>query len=234
MRKFPEFLIAIKNDWVSVGALGKLIRVNGWSFGYYLQKRQDAGRPLKYVKAAALRYDLEFRKVYQVKQVVAAVWADGYEIHEPPRDLQPYPIPVSFTRNDPERKTNAAEIEQLRRDLVNAEQKIQGMRNLLKVASKEELVKKAVPLCASGIYFLIRNGSIVYVGQSINILDRIKQHVGVKEFDSVSWVSANSCDLNNLETVYIDAFAPVQNKIKPSIGKVPSTWFNDNAAVLRA
>lgn len=78
-----------------------------------------------------------------------------------------------------------------------------------------EILEKSVRYKAKrGIYFLIRNLEIVYVGQSINIPSRIQTHLneGSKKFDRVSYVYLEHEDLDYFETAYILKFRPYYNK----------------------
>ena len=61
-----------------------------------------------------------------------------------------------------------------------------------------------------GVYFLIKNKKIVYVGQSVNVFVRIKGHSG-KEFDSVTIVRCNKNALDKLESLYIHFLKPELN-----------------------
>lgn len=61
-----------------------------------------------------------------------------------------------------------------------------------------------------GIYFLIKNLKIVYVGQSLNVIRRSGQHPD-KDFDRFSWVLCKRSELDDLERAYIKAFDPPLN-----------------------
>lgn len=62
-----------------------------------------------------------------------------------------------------------------------------------------------------GVYLLMLNGRIVYVGQSVNVFSRIHQHVGKKKFDQVRLLPCKREDLNDLEGFLIRALMPDQN-----------------------
>lgn len=66
----------------------------------------------------------------------------------------------------------------------------------------------------SGIYFLIRDDEVVYVGQAANMRKRIGQHLaeGVKHFDSVCAIMCEPSKRDNLERHYITLFAPPLNQ----------------------
>jgi hypothetical protein len=64
-----------------------------------------------------------------------------------------------------------------------------------------------------GIYFLIANDDIVYVGQSVNVHSRVAKHfaLGLHVFDSYTYVLCSRRDLDALEAVYIQKFKPTLN-----------------------
>jgi hypothetical protein len=62
-----------------------------------------------------------------------------------------------------------------------------------------------------GIYFLIRGGVIVYVGQTIDLHSRLVAHTKSKTFDSWAWKAYPPGRLNAMERAYIDALMPEEN-----------------------
>jgi hypothetical protein len=75
----------------------------------------------------------------------------------------------------------------------------------------EEIVKVALPWkLASGVYFLIQDDKVVYVGQSVNVYSRIAQHVD-KQFDKYAFVPCDVDLLNKLESLYIHVLKPKLN-----------------------
>ena len=84
---------------------------------------------------------------------------------------------------------------------------------------KEDILKQAktnLNVRKKGIYFLIDNDEIVYVGKSEkSIFERIRSHKkdDNKEFDSFFYKEINeNVDLNRIETMYIAKFTPKYNK----------------------
>lgn len=77
----------------------------------------------------------------------------------------------------------------------------------------DDLLASAAPAASfTGIYFLILNQEVVYVGQSVDVLGRISRHKREgKEFDSYSYVLCSPENLNTLEAQYITAFMPWLN-----------------------
>lgn len=63
----------------------------------------------------------------------------------------------------------------------------------------------------SGVYFLLEQGDVVYVGQAICILRRIGEHVGTKKFSAWAWVPVPIPDLLVMERAYIRKFNPIYN-----------------------
>lgn len=74
-------------------------------------------------------------------------------------------------------------------------------------------MRSAIPAPSfTGIYFLIQNGEIEYVGQSVDILHRISRHKREgKEFDSYAYLVCEKDRLNELEALYITALMPWLN-----------------------
>jgi hypothetical protein len=62
-----------------------------------------------------------------------------------------------------------------------------------------------------GIYFLINNNEIVYVGQSINIHQRLQKHLYEKQFDKINIIPCERFELNRMESLYINKFKPKLN-----------------------
>lgn len=63
-----------------------------------------------------------------------------------------------------------------------------------------------------GVYFLIKNEKIVYVGQSVHPEARIRDHVLQKDFDKFYIHRCKREALNALESAYIYLYSPVLNK----------------------
>ena len=62
----------------------------------------------------------------------------------------------------------------------------------------------------TGVYFLIDNGKIVYVGQSVNVYSRIAAHTQ-KKFDSFAVLPCEKIELDALESLYIHVLRPPLN-----------------------
>ncbi|MGF6837098.1 hypothetical protein QF001_000965 [Paraburkholderia youngii] len=92
--------------------------------------------------------------------------------------------------------------------------------------SLEELAVIAQPikqLC--GVYLLLREGRVVYVGKSINCHGRIGTHFSErgKKFDAYHIIECAQKDLDRIETQYIAKFMPRYNVLVPkAIGRMVS------------
>jgi hypothetical protein len=78
---------------------------------------------------------------------------------------------------------------------------------------KRQILSIAKPIdVICGIYFLISDDEIVYIGQSINVISRVASHKKDKEFDSFSYVEVPKDGLSLFEAAYIDAYKPKLNE----------------------
>lgn len=82
---------------------------------------------------------------------------------------------------------------------------------------KDVILSSAVSfrsLSPSGIYFLIFEEEIVYVGMSTSIVRRISDHIqqGRIKFDSCFFVTYPVSDLEEMEIRYINRFRPLYNR----------------------
>ena len=75
-----------------------------------------------------------------------------------------------------------------------------------------EIVEHAIPIdTACGIYFLISEKRIVYVGQSTNVFSRVYTHLQTKQFDSYVYMPCEKDMLDKLESLYIHFLTPELN-----------------------
>ena len=85
--------------------------------------------------------------------------------------------------------------------------------NPYQLLNEEQILAQAAPYGAPGIYFLIRDGRIVYIGQSINVHARVAQHRAKKRFDRWHWVPVSKRRLDIMEQHYIRHFRPELNAV---------------------
>ena len=63
----------------------------------------------------------------------------------------------------------------------------------------------------SAVYFLIKNGLVVYVGQSPNVFSRLARH-SIRDYDSIGILPAPADQLLKLEQYWIAALKPEYNE----------------------
>lgn len=84
---------------------------------------------------------------------------------------------------------------------------------------EQQIVEQSVPMgVLSGVYFLIREGKVIYVGQSVNVFARMAQHE-IKNFERYAYVPCDKKDLNVLESLYIHCLQPESNGMAWDKGK---------------
>lgn len=90
--------------------------------------------------------------------------------------------------------------------------------------SGDEIRSAAIPCrVASGIYFLLRDGEVTYVGQSVDVLGRISRHRrDGRSFDSYAVLECEESQLDGLERQYITALVPQENLSLGRRQRVPS------------
>jgi hypothetical protein len=77
---------------------------------------------------------------------------------------------------------------------------------------EEDIVNNAIPLhSACGVYFLICEKRVVYVGQSKNVFNRVSEHAQGKNFDSYVYLPCEKDMLDKLESLYIHFLSPPLN-----------------------
>lgn len=87
--------------------------------------------------------------------------------------------------------------------------------------SLKEVLEAVVPARSMvGVYFLVKDSEVIYVGQSIDVLGRISKHRREgRDFDAYTYMLCEKDKLDRLEATYITAFMPWLNL---SLGRVPS------------
>ena len=78
----------------------------------------------------------------------------------------------------------------------------------------EGKIKKFDPTSFIGVYFLVKNEEIIYIGQSIRIPYRIDYHsrMPIFDFDSAFYINCAEKDLNEIEKKYLHLFNPEYNR----------------------
>jgi hypothetical protein len=91
--------------------------------------------------------------------------------------------------------------------------------NQTELLSAAAIAEQAIPYGSASkkdggrIYFLLRQGQVVYVGQTIQqAVQRVSMHNKDKEFDSWHWIPCPIESLAETERAYIAALKPTLNK----------------------
>lgn len=80
------------------------------------------------------------------------------------------------------------------------------------LCAESVLVKKSVAWKAvCGVYFLIKDQKVIYVGQSVDIFRRISNHATKIDFDRIAYEPCKEQYLDWLESVYIHFLQPPLN-----------------------
>jgi hypothetical protein len=75
----------------------------------------------------------------------------------------------------------------------------------------------------TGIYFLLQNDIVVYVGKALNIFSRIRQHLkSDKIFNKVYYLEFQEEELYAKENEFISKFVPLYNK--DNLSKIIKSW----------
>ena len=78
--------------------------------------------------------------------------------------------------------------------------------------TSQQVVDCSFPLSNyRGVYFLIRKGRVMYVGQSVNVFSRISAHAQERVFDRMAWLPCGAHEIDKLEATYIHLFRPDWN-----------------------
>lgn len=141
------------------------------------------------------------------------------------REAEHAELKVTAYADIDELKRQIAELTAMREDAVKS---LKLSDELAKLTSstlfrESEIVaaSKAFEVC-SGVYFLVNDARVVYVGQAVNIHSRIHAHLGIKAFSHFAFVLCPPSHLNILESIYIHLLRPSLNgEIQPGVKHAP-------------
>lgn len=83
-----------------------------------------------------------------------------------------------------------------------------------KALSERFIASQSVPFVeVVGVYFLIKDGKIVYIGQSTNIFKRLYEHKKdmQKQWDSYAYIECSAGELDIVESLYMFKYEPIYN-----------------------
>ena len=127
--------------------------------------------------------------------------------------------PQSVSRT-PEVISAKQELTRLQLELSKAKNKLQTLRHTFGQVMPDNSafafalhLERGPPLDRiTGIYFLLREKKVIYVGQSLDVLTRVKAHRSDKVFDDYLFYRCEKHELNKLESVMIHWLEPELNR----------------------
>lgn len=222
----PEFIDrSLLNEKQTLTQISKLFRIGGYGVTNYIRKMNEKGTPIAR-ETVSHTGSRGYKHLYLIKDILAPAIASGLKIEKPLTELEKSSYEELSERNK-SLKRSIESLKQQRKKLLSEVNLLTG--NLSDIAPvlnqtrfslvpKEALIEKSKNYGdACGVYFLIKDNEIVYIGQSINIASRVTQHRD-KAFDSVSYVACHRNELDILESLYILAYQP---ELNGSIGVGP-------------
>jgi hypothetical protein len=162
------------------------------------------------------------RRLYDEAEVMGWLAANGYEVepvpYEPDQEVYLDPALATIALNEERKK-----VEALQRRLEAQDKRITELHHQLahqtfnfaadRIVSVVRMISVPVrSFIKCGVYFLLHGERIVYVGQSVNVLARLAQHMKDKEFDSFALIECGSDELDELEGFYIRLLQPALNR----------------------
>lgn len=215
----PDFIDATNLDCeYSCTALDKMFKINKTRVTGFIRRMQNTESPIAFKKEP--HYSTQgFKRVYRLSDVLIAA-VNNNAVFQVTDEKHKDDILRTFSWQEKEllRKVEwlKKEKERLLKEVDFLSGNLSDISPVLKqtnfsLVPISEIVRKSSSygnVC--GVYFLIKNSEIVYIGQSINIAARITSHKD-KDFDSVSYVTCRRSELDILESLYIIAYNPVLN-----------------------
>lgn len=95
-----------------------------------------------------------------------------------------------------------------------ATRRLGAAKKKLKLRSEDNIVRYGrCYQAACGIYFLIKENHVIYVGQAINVMSRIIEHARCgRDFDTYNFIRCHRSQLDEWERAYINALMPPLNR----------------------
>jgi len=208
----PSFMpVDVYANEFSRGQMDKMFRVSNMKVTSFIQKCEYLGNPISHRQPKRHEgFHFGVTKVYLCSDVVDRALLDGYDVlpskvEELKRSEAELLRDVNLLRED-------LFVLKLQRDKFLRDLKCESVASnlgLSKLYREKEIVgSKLTYEGSSGVYFLIKDNRVVYVGQSVNIFARIASHASHKDFDSYAYVSCPKDQLDILESLYIHTLIP--------------------------
>lgn len=207
----PEFIQ--QEDFrapMKCGRLNKLAVIDGILPASFIQREERCGRPIKC-------YATKTEKLWRMIDIVARARALLLPVTPPAEIVAARSI-----------ESMRAEIEALKRERDGIKQQIVSAKADVAIIDaavvltgrtllqEHEIVSAKNPWkSGSGIYFLIKDNRVVYVGQSVSVHSRIGGHKD-KDFDHYAYILCGKEILDALESLYIHVLRPPLNGLDNS------------------
>lgn len=206
----PNFIPRdIFRSWLKASELNKHATFDGILATSYAARAERCGRPIK-----------SLDRCYRLLDIVARAKADGHRIEPLPDGEYEQNL---LRANAMELRHEISELEARRAILaaqVSQSERASALRGRamslagVTLLTESEIVEQSDSIAdCCGVYFLIKNGAVVYVGQSVNVHNRIMEHRAGKDFDRFAFVACAASALNMLESLYIHVLRPPLNGV---------------------
>lgn len=85
-----------------------------------------------------------------------------------------------------------------------------------------------------GIYFLLKKGTVIYIGQTTNLVHRMRYHnVQEMDYDCARFIKCDSKDLSKYEKRWIERFKPIENHAHKG-RKPPKSYYLKKERITKA
>lgn len=203
MRYRPKGLDHMQpRQMMTVTQMKNAFQVGGMTPAGFIGRCKRLGRELKVYRCS--------RGVnhYQFGEVVAKARAQNLEVTPVQESAPKAAAPACFRdKGSPARSwaKDTLTVYDCARELTG--RSLRSGREIAEAAYKGGDIEKA-----SGVYFLVSDGKVVYVGQSYNVYSRVAAHQRSKRFDAWCYVPCTGkAALDMLESMYIHHLQPEQN-----------------------
>jgi len=207
MDRWPSFIPKEhRRSWVSLGTMNKWFTVGGLQALSYIAKSERSGNPIRHSIHNG-------SKRYRALDVIARARAECMEINKTGVALEKEALlNLSNARSKLEKEVQDLKSKASHEIKMNLLSDTLTGKYMLDVS---EIVAKSAPFKSKcGVYFLIQDDQVVYVGQSVSVDTRVREHannkyaVNVKVFDRYAYIPCEKHQLNVLESLYIHALNP--------------------------
>ena len=210
-RTIPEWLQPLKNEWLSASKLSKIFHKE--SGGSFLSWFNGVKVRCRKVSIPCKSGASDVSTHYLVKHVWSMAQAHNVMLLPTPAS-DPAKFIETLQKENEHLRSAADSALRLLNIERNAHQKtrLQVDDLLPKNSVTALLVKAHEPRPIAGVYFLVCDDEIVYVGQSKNVLSRMSGHAD-KRFNTVKMIPVGEDRLLSTERMMIEILRPRYNKM---------------------